>query len=289
MTGVPLIALAAAVLLALALPVLAFAVVPSGRRAAAVSTRLRSASGAEREPDAPRYLSPPSLLTRMERNLQLAGLTGEWSLRGLLIGKAAGAGAGLVVGALLFGIARTPLAVLVGVALAVLGYLIPDLIVSSRARERQARIQADLADTLDQIMISIEAGLGLETAVARAGRHGRGPLADEFTRTIQDMRVGMSRKEAYTALSERTSVSDLRRFARAIMQADQYGVSVSNVVRTQAKELRTKRRQRAEEKAMRVPVLVLFPLMFCILPVLFVVVLGPALVNLVGAFSTISR
>jgi tight adherence protein C len=159
-------------------------------------------------------------------------------------------------------------------------HLIPDVAIGSRARERQDVIRHDLADALDEITISIEAGLSLETAVSRAGEFGKGPLAEELTRTVQDMRVGFTRKEAYLALADRTSVTDLRRFARAIMQADQYGVSVGNVVRGQAKELRVKRRQRAEEKAMKVPVQVLFPLMFCILPVLFVVVLGPALINL---------
>jgi tight adherence protein C len=167
-------------------------------------------------------------------------------------------------------------------AAVVLGvYLLPDVVVGSRARERQELIQQELADALDEITISIEAGLSLETAVARAGEYGKGPLAQELTRTVQDMRVGFTRKEAYLALAERTSVTDLRRFARAIMQADQYGVSVGNVVRGQAKELRGKRRQRAEERAMKVPVQVLFPLMFCILPVLFVVVLGPAVINLI--------
>ena len=164
-------------------------------------------------------------------------------------------------------------------------YFIPDVAIASRARERQDVIQAELADALDEITISIEAGLELETAVSRAGEFGKGPLAQELTRTVQDMRVGFTRKEAYLALADRTSVTDLRRFARAIMQADQYGVSVGNVVRGQAKELRAKRRQRAEEKAMKVPVQVLFPLMFCILPVLFVVVLGPAVINLMSVLG----
>ena len=168
-------------------------------------------------------------------------------------------------------------------------YLIPDVAIGSRARERQDVIRHELADALDEITISIEAGLSLETAVSRAGEFGKGPLAQELTRTVQDMRVGFSRKEAYLALADRTSVTDLRRFARAIMQADQYGVSVGHVVRVQAKELRAKRRQRAEERAMKVPVQVLFPLMFCILPVLFVVVLGPAVINLMGVIGDVPR
>ena len=171
----------------------------------------------------------------------------------------------------------------VAIALAVvLGvYLLPDVVVGSRARERQALIQQELADALDEITISIEAGLSLETAVARAGRVRQGTAGTGTDPHRAGHARGFTRKEAYTALAERTSVIDLRRFARAIMQADQYGVSVGNVVRGQAKEMRGKRRQRAEERAMKVPVQVLFPLMFCILPVLFVVVLGPAVINLI--------
>ena len=177
--------------------------------------------------------------------------------------------------------------VVVALVLVVLVYLAPDVIVASRARERQERIQHELPDALDQVTIAVEAGLGLETAVARAGQFGSGPLAEELTRTIQDMRVGFSRKEAWLALAARTDVVDLRRFARAIMQADQYGVSVGHVVRTQAKELRGKRRQRAEEKAMKVPVKILFPLMFSILPVLFIVVLGPGVLNLLTVLGAV--
>ncbi len=175
--------------------------------------------------------------------------------------------------------------IVAALVLVVLVYVAPDVIVASRARERQDRIQHELPDALDQVTIAVEAGLGLETAIARVGQYGSGPLAEELTRTIQDMRVGFSRKEAWLALAARTDVVDLRRFARAIMQADQYGVSVGNVVRTQAKELRGKRRQRAEEKAMKVPVKILFPLMFSILPVLFIVVLGPGVLNLLAVLG----
>lgn len=195
------------------------------------------------------------------------------------------AGVALFLGLLFVMNQPSPFRVILALVVITVAYFGPDLVVWGRAQERQEAIRADLADTLDQITISIEAGLGLETAIIRAGEHGTGPLAQELMRTIQDMRVGLSRKEAYTALADRTSVTDLKRFARAIMQADAYGVSVSNVVRTQSKDLRGKRRQRAEEKAMKVPVQVLFPLMLCILPVLFIVVLGPAVANLVTVFG----
>src|SRR4051794_34300013 len=134
--------------------------------------------------------------------------------------------------------------------------------------------------------IAVEAGLGFESAMARAGANGTGPLAEELVRTLQDIAVGQPRREAYLALAERTGVNDLARFIRAVVQADAYGVSIADVLRTQAQEMRLKRRQRAEEKAMQIPVKVIFPLILCILPTLFIVLLGPAVMDIVAAFST---
>lgn len=279
-----MIAIVAVVLVAAALPVLAFALAPAAGRES-LSVRARALVHPAARSTEPRYLAPAALVARVERNLALAGLSTTWSVAGIMRTKVILAGAALVLGVLFVAPQPSPFRVLLALAVLVVAYLGPDLVVWGRAQERQDAIREELADTLDQITISIEAGLGLETAIIRAGEHGTGPLAQELMRTIQDMRVGLSRKEAYTALAERTSVTDLKRFARAIMQADAYGVSVSNVVRTQSKDLRAKRRQRAEEKAMKVPVQVLFPLMLCILPVLFIVVLGPAVVNLVMVFE----
>ena len=125
--------------------------------------------------------------------------------------------------------------------------------------------------------------------MARAGKNGKGPLAEELVRTLQDIAVGQPRREAYLALAERTGVQDLRRFIRAVVQADAYGVSIADVLRTQAQEMRLKRRQRAEEKAMQIPVKVIFPLILCILPTLFIVLLGPAAMDIVSVFSLKSR
>lgn len=270
------------VLIAAALPLLVLAVAP-GRPARKSAFDLR----ANRDRTKPPPFAPHRLVQRLERNLQLAGLTATWPIRTLVIAKML-----LLVGAILISVLLiwwmpTPTIIVISVILVVVGYFSPDLIAYGRAKERQDKIQLELADTLDQILISVEAGLGLETAIDRVGRYGRGPLALELARTVQDMRVGASRREAYAALAARTDVIDLQRLARAIMQADAYGVSIGSVVRTQARDLRVKRRQRAEEKAMRVPVQVLFPLMFCILPVLFIVVLGPAVANLMRAFSSV--
>jgi tight adherence protein C len=158
-------------------------------------------------------------------------------------------------------------------------WFVPDLLLHSRGQERQQAIALELADTLDQMTIAVEAGLGFESAIARAGRNGRGPLAEELVRTLQDIAVGQPRREAYLALAERTGVKDLKRFIRAVVQADQFGVSIADVLRTQSHEMRLKRRQRAEQKAMQIPVKVIFPLMICILPTLFIVLLGPVVLS----------
>ncbi len=281
------ITLLAAILLAVALPLAVYGLVPA--RAGVDARRFNRpvparAPGAAADPQvlppALRWSSTAGARARLERNLSLAGLSAPWPIARVLRIKLIASGVALALGILFVVPAPGLIRVVIAVAVVLGVYLVPDVVVAAPARERQELIQQELADALDEITISIEAGLSLETAVARAGEYGKGPLAQELTRTVQDMRVGFTRKEAYTALADRTSVTDLRRFARAIMQADQYGVSVGNVVRGQAKELRGKRRQRAEERAMKVPVQVLFPLMFCILPVLFVVVLGPAVINL---------
>jgi tight adherence protein C len=283
--------LVAAVLFAVAVPLLVFAVVPTrvARPRLAAPDRVEAApvpmpSGPGAAPVAAggplRWVAPAGGVERLERSLALAGRQLEWPVERVLRIKLVLTAATLGLGLLFLAAGPSLVKVFLVLVVAGVAYATPDLVLASRARERQERIQHELADALDQITISLEAGLGLESAVARAGEYGKGPLAQELTRTVQDMRVGFTRREAYLALANRTGVVDLKRFARAIMQADQYGVSVGNVVRTQAKELRGKRRQRAEEKAMKVPVKILFPLMFSILPVLFIVILGPAAINL---------
>ena len=179
----------------------------------------------------------------------------------------------------------TPILKLVGIFVFLLGYFIPDLLLYSKGQERQKTMQLELANTLDQMLISVEAGLGFEGAMARAGENGKGPLAEELIRTLQDMQVGRSRRESYVALAERTNVPELRSFVQAVVQADTYGIAISRVLRVQAKVMRVKRRQRAEEKAMKLPVTILFPLLFFIFPVLFIAILGPAVINAIDTFS----
>ena len=232
-----------------------------------------------------RRLTPPAYVAFLDRLLALAGRPASMPLGKVLGSKLAIGLAGITVGIYLTAIGSTPLMKLCGLFVLFLGYFIPDLLLYSKGQERQKVMQLELANTLDQMLISVEAGLGFEGAMARAGENGKGPLAEELVRTLQDMQVGRSRRESYTALAERTSIPELRSFVQAVVQADTYGIAISRVLRVQAKVMRVKRRQRAEEKAMKLPVMILFPLLFFIFPVLFIAILGPAVINTVVTFS----
>ena len=242
-------------------------------------------SGRSAPADLARRLAPRSVVVRLERQLSLAGRPPAWPLRRILLAKlvlpcvAAALGLLFVSGDPTMG--RFTLA---GIVLAV-SHFVPDLLLQSKGQERQTKIGLELPDTLDQMTIAVEAGLGFEAAMMRAAKNGAGPFAEELTRTLQDMQFGQSRREAYQALAARSTVTDLRRFLRAVIQADAYGIAIADVLRTQANEMRLKRRQRAEEKAMKIPVKVIFPLMLCILPALFIVLLGPVVIEAMAAFG----
>jgi tight adherence protein C len=227
-------------------------------------------------------LTPGSYEAKLERWLALAGRPVSMPLEKLIIAKPILALAGAVLGILIFRNSPTTQNVGIGLFITVLGYFVPDLLVYNKGVKRQQVIELELPNTLDQMLISVEAGLGFEAAMARAGQHGEGPLAQELTRTLQDMQVGRPRQEAYQAMADRSSVQELRSFVRAGVQADKYGIGLAKVLRTQAKQARVKRRQRAEEKAMKLPVKVLFPLLVFIFPVLFIVLLGPAAINIMN-------
>jgi tight adherence protein C len=233
-----------------------------------------------------RRLTPPAYVALLDRLLALAGRPTTMPLGKVLGSKLALGLTGAGLGFYLTAIGSTPLMKLAGLFVLVLGYFIPDLLLYSKGQERQKVMQLELANTLDQMLISVEAGLGFEGAMARAGENGKGPLAEELVRTLQDMQVGRSRRESYLALAERTNIPELRSFVQAVVQADTYGIAISRVLRVQAKVMRVKRRQRAEEKAMKLPVMILFPLLFFIFPVLFIAILGPAVINTVVTFSS---
>jgi len=232
-----------------------------------------------------RRLAPAGTIRRLDRLLARAGRPAAWPVHRVLTSKLVLGVTAVVLAALYARSVPGMLAVGLGIVATGVAYFIPELLLHSRGQERSQRIGLELADTLDQMTIAVEAGLGFDSAMARAGKNGKGPLAEELVRTLQDIQIGQSRREAYEALGKRTDVPDLRRFIRAVIQADMYGIAVADVLRTQASEMRLKRRQRAEEKAMQIPVKVIFPLMLCILPVLFIVLLGPAAMDIAKAFG----
>ena len=179
------------------------------------------------------------------------------------------------------------LATILGLVLvsALLGYFGPDIALYQAGYNRTQEISRALPDALDLLTISVEAGMPFDSAVAQVATKTTGPLAEEFSRLLQEMQIGLGRTAAIKAMGARSDVPELRSFASAMVQADRLGIPVSNVLRIQAAEMRVKRSQRAEEAAQKVPVKILFPLIFCILPVLFIVILGPAVISIFKSLS----
>jgi tight adherence protein C len=164
------------------------------------------------------------------------------------------------------------------------GYAMPGAWLGQQGANRQESIRRALPDTMDLLTISVEAGLGFDAALAQVVRNVPGSLSQEISRLLQEMQLGVTRVDAFRHLADRTNVEELRGFVLAMIQADVFGVSIAGVLRAQAKDLRIKRRQRAEKKAMTSPLKLLFPMIFCVLPALFVVVLGPGAITIAHNF-----
>ncbi len=160
-----------------------------------------------------------------------------------------------------------------------------DIRLNRQVEDRQKAVLANLPDVLDLLTISVEAGLGFEQALDRVIGAVPGALSVEFARMLGETQAGASRSDALRAMDARVDVPEVRQFVMAIIQADQFGVSIGRVLRAQAEEMRIKRRQVAEEKAAKAPVKMLLPMVFCIFPALFVIVLGPAIINIKAAFA----
>jgi tight adherence protein C len=234
-----------------------------------------------------RRLAPGDQGARIRHRLELAGSPVGWDVDRVIALKVLGLLAGLSLGIALPLLMGGGFLVVVGVAIlfGVTGFFAPNLALYQMTYNRTEQMRRELPDALDLLTISVEAGLAFDAGLSQVARNTTGPLADEFFRVLQEMQIGLGRSEALRALGERTELPELRGFVTAMVQADAFGIPIAAVLRVQAREMRIKRSQRAEELAQKVPVKILFPLIFCILPALFVVILGPAAITIFHSFS----
>lgn len=231
-------------------------------------------------------LSPQGYRERVARTLVLAGHPAGLTVDQVLVLKLLGLFSGILWVPTVFvvlGLTGTVAVVATG-GLWVGSFLLPDLLLGRAIDARQHAITVALPDVLDLLVISVEAGLGFEQALERTTNAVPGPLADEFRRMLRETRIGSTRAEALRAMDERCDVPELRTFILAMLQADTFGVSIARLLRAQADEMRVRRRLRAQTQAQKAPVKMLFPLVFCIFPSIFVVILGPAVIQLSDAF-----
>lgn len=237
-----------------------------------------------------RALWPDAYSERLKMRILRAGRPRDIDADGFVVLKTVSAVGGVLLGALLMWLrTRSPGPVIFGALVFGLAtFFAPDLWLSMRTSSRQTAIRRALPDMLDMLTISVEAGLGFDGAVAKLVTSGTGPLADEFSRMLKEVQAGISRQDAFRHLADRTGVAEVATFCMSMIQADVFGISVSNVLRTQAREMRVKRRQAAEEAAQKAPVKMVFPLVLCILPATLIVILGPAIVSIARAFGLLN-
>jgi tight adherence protein C len=228
-------------------------------------------------------LSPKGAEERLAVMLDRAGNPQPWSVERIMGAK----GASLLLGALLGAIYGnfTPVSVLWAALLGTVFFFIPDLILYNAALRRQEQTGKSLADALDMLTVCVEAGQGFDAALLQVARNVEGPIAGEFARVISEIQIGKSRSEAFSAMGERVTLPEVKNFTTALVQADRLGLPIAAVLREQTANMRLVRKQKAEEKAQKVTIKILFPLMFCILPALFIVIIGPGAIRMMQAFA----
>lgn len=225
-------------------------------------------------------VTPAGWFTSVQRRLMLAGLEARWTPERVITANVIVAVTAIGLGVVLTsGLAPLPRLVAISVA-TMIGAFVPSVVLDGKARRRQEQMQRELPDALDRLMMGVEAGLGFESALKRVAKTGRGELNEEFMRVLKEMQIGVSRSQALRGLADRTDIEDIRTFVIAVVQAGEYGLPIAQVLRVQVEEIRSKRAQRAEEKAMRLPVKMIFPLGLCIFPALFIVLIGPGVIRI---------
>jgi tight adherence protein C len=230
-------------------------------------------------------IHPKTTLDGVRGRLLAAGLGRTVTPTGFLAAKAAAGIGGLVLGMVVGGAGVGGAGILLfGAMLGGVGFLAPDFVVGMRARKRRDGIRAELPDALDLLAVSVEAGLGFDGAISKLIDHMDGPLTEEFGLTLNEIRIGESRQDALKKLAERADTPEISGFTRAIIQADQLGISLGRILRVQAADTRQRRQAAAEEKAMKAPIKMLIPTVLFIFPAMFLVILGPAFLNLSKIF-----
>jgi tight adherence protein C len=225
-------------------------------------------------------VNPKASVDAIGTRLLAAGLSSRITATQFLALKGALSLGGLLV-MVVFSVATTPLAgIVLGPFAAGFGFLFPDVFLTLRTRARREAIRAQLPDALDLLAVSVEAGLGFDGAVTKLTEHMEGPLVDEFALTLGEIRIGESRHDALKKFTERVPTPEVAAFVRSIIQADQLGISLGRILRVQGADSRLRRQAAAEEKAMKAPIKMLFPTVLFIFPAMFLVILGPALINL---------
>ena len=234
-----------------------------------------------------RRLSGGDAAERIRRRLDVAGNPPGWTVERVQAGKVIGGIALFLISVALTTVMGTSftLRIVAIVAATAVGWFGPNFYLYQRVYERSKLIQRSLPDAIDLMTISVESGLAFDAAVQQVARNTEGPLAEEFSRVLREMQIGQGRAEALRGLAERTEVDDLKGFVTSMVQADSFGIPIANVLRIQSSEIRMKRRQRAEEQAQKVPVKITVPLIFCILPCLFIAVMGPAVIHIMDSFA----
>ena len=233
-----------------------------------------------------RAVTPGTMIARLRQNTSLAGL-GGLGVEGALALKAAGAALMAVIFPLVLALLGVGFGnvILLGLFGAAIGFMLPDVFIAKKGQKRQEEIRKALPETLDLLAIAVGAGMGLEAAIELVIQRLPGALGQEFHRILQELSLGVSRREAFGSLRGRTEVDELSTFALILTQADALGTPLSVVLKSQAAEMRMLRRQRAREQGAKTPVALLFPLLLGIFPALMMVVMGPAIISIMQAFS----
>jgi tight adherence protein C len=229
-------------------------------------------------------VNPKTTTDVVAARLMAAGMR-KTSPTGFIAARGIFAGLGVVIGLMFGAAAGGPVALLFPLGFGFVGFVGPNFILSSKIRKRQASVAAELPDALDLLSVSVEAGLGFDGAVQKLTEHMDGPLIEEFELALGEIRIGEGRQEALKKMSERSASPEMASFVRAIIQADQLGISLGRILRIQAADSRLKRQLLAEEKAMKAPIKMLFPTVLFIFPAMFIVILGPAFLNLAKIFE----